>query len=221
MRVRMLPSRFLAICFAAGVAVLVSTRRTDAQTQTPSVGVAARAAARTYREKNEGAIVTEFAELLSLPNLASDSTNIRRNANHLLGMLGKRGFVNTRLLTVPNAPPAVYGELPAPGASRTLVLYAHYDGQPLEPKQWTSAPRSPVLRTGEVTTGGRIIPIPGDGGHIDPEARLYRSSAGDDKGSIITMLTALDAMRAAGVKPSVNIKVFFEGDEVAGAPHLP
>ncbi|HEX9483702.1 MAG TPA: M20/M25/M40 family metallo-hydrolase [Gemmatimonadaceae bacterium] len=216
----MLPSRFLAICFAAGVALLVNTRRTDAQTQTPSVGVAARAAARTYREKNEGAIVTEFAELLSLPNLASDSTNIRRNANHLLGMLGKRGFVNTRLLTVPNAPPAVYGELPAPGASRTLVLYAHYDGQPLDPKQWSSPPWSPVLRTGEVTTGGRIIPIPGDGGHIDPEARLYGRSAGDDKGSIITMLTALDAMRDGGVKPSVNIKVFFEGEEEAGSPHL-
>src|SRR5260221_6743584 len=207
MRVRMLPSRFLAICFAAGVALLVNTRRTDAQTQTPSVGVAARAAARTYREKNEGAIVTEFAELLSLPNLASDSTNIRRNANHLLGMLGKRGFVNTRLLTVPNAPPAVYGELPAPGASRTLVLYAHYDGQPLDPKQWSSPPWSPVLRTGEVTTGGRIIPIPGDGGPIDPEARLYARSAGDGQGALITMLPALRPLPAGGIQPAPETKV--------------
>src|SRR5258708_31675097 len=183
MRVRLLPSRFFAICFAAGVALLVNTRRTDAQTLTPTTGAAARAAARTYREKNEGAIVTEFAELLSLPNLASDSTNIRRNANHLLGMLGKRGFVNTRLLTVPNAPPAVYGELPAPGASRTLVLYAHYDGQPLDPKQWSSPPWSPALRTQELTAGGRVSPLPGDRELIDPDARLYTRSAGEDKGA--------------------------------------
>ena len=66
-------------------------------------GATARSAARTYREANEGAILTEFAELLSLPNLASDSAAIRRNADHLLAMLGKRGFTSTKLLTVPNA----------------------------------------------------------------------------------------------------------------------
>src|SRR4051812_26381874 len=185
-----------------------------------SPGAQARAAARDYRQQREGAIVSEFSQLLSLPNLASDSAGIRRNAEHLLTMLGKRGFTNTRLLTVPNAPPAVYGELPAPGATRTLVLYAHYDGQPLDPKQWTTPPWSPVLRTAEVNKGGTIVPMPSGATKVNPEARIYGRSAGDDKASIMAILTAVDAMRAANTKQSVNLKVFFEGEEEAGSPHL-
>ena len=183
-------------------------------------GAPARQAARTYREANESKIVNEFAELLAIPNLATDSASIRKNADHLIGMLAKRGFANTRLLTVPNAPPAVYGELVAPGATRTLILYAHYDGQPLDPKQWTTPPWAPVLRTGEIAAGGKIIAMPTGAARVDPQSRIYGRSAGDDKGSIITMLTAIDAMQAGGIKPSVNLKVFFEGEEEAGSPHL-
>jgi acetylornithine deacetylase/succinyl-diaminopimelate desuccinylase-like protein len=183
-------------------------------------GAQARAAARTYREAREGQLVAEFAQLLALPNLATDSVGIRSNADYLMGMLGKRGFTNTRLLTVPGAPPAVYGELAAPGATRTLVLYAHYDGQPLDPKQWTTPPWSPVLRSGEVNKGGTILPMPSGSARVNPEARLYGRSAGDDKASIMAILTAVDAMRNANTKQSVNLKVFFEGEEEAGSPHL-
>lgn len=188
--------------------------------QSPSPAARARAAAREYREHNEGNILTEFAHLLSLPNLASDSVGIRRNADELLRMLERRGFRNTRLLTVPGGPPAVYGELSAAGATRTLVLYAHYDGQPVDPKQWTTPPWSPVLRDREVSAGGHELPIPTGNGRVDPEARLYGRSAGDDKASIMAMLAAVDAMRAGGVQQSVNIKVFFEGEEEAGSGHL-
>ncbi len=180
----------------------------------------ARAGAREYREKNEAPILAEFAGLLAIPNLASDSVNIRRNADHLLGMLAKRGFTNTQLLTVPGGPPAVYGELPAPGATRTVVLYAHYDGQPVDPKQWATPPWSPVLRDREVHKGGKVLPMPTGAERVDPEARLYGRSAGDDKVSIMAMLAAIDAMRAKDVKQSVNIKVFFEGEEEASSEHL-
>ena len=183
-------------------------------------GAAARAAARTYREASEGKILTEFAELLALPNLASDSAGIRRNADHLLVMLGRRGFTNTKLLTVPGAPPAVYGELPSPGATRTLVLYAHYDGQPLDPKQWTTPPWAPVLRERDLLAGGKVIPIPAGAGRVDPESRIYARSAGDDKASIMAILAAVDAMRAGKIGQSVNLKVFFEGEEEAGSSHL-
>jgi acetylornithine deacetylase/succinyl-diaminopimelate desuccinylase-like protein len=184
-------------------------------------GARARAAARTYREQHEGAIVRDFADLLAIPNLATDSANIRRNADHLLGMLARRGFTNTKLLTVPDAPPAVYGELPAPGATRTLVLYAHYDGQPLDPKQWTTPPWSPTLRTRAIPDGGTVIPIPADAAaRVDGEARIYARSAGDDKASIMAILAAVDAMRAGKVPQSVNLKVFFEGEEEAGSGHL-
>ncbi|AHG89293.1 peptidase M20 [Gemmatirosa kalamazoonensis] len=189
-----------------------------AAAQTP--GARARAAAETYRDAHEGTILREFSDLLALPNVARDSADIRRNADFLLAMLGKRGFTNTRLLTVPGGPPAVYGELPSPGATRTLVLYAHYDGQPLDPKQWTSPPWQPVLRDREPKDGGKVIALPNDGQHADPQARLYARSAGDDKASIMAMLAAVDAMRAAGTAPSVNLKVFFEGEEEAGSAHL-
>ncbi len=198
----------------------VSAAIAAARAQTPVSGTAARQAARIYREQHEGAILTEFAELLSLPNLATDSVNIRRNADHLLRMLGSRGFTNTKLLTVPGGPPAVYGEFLQPGATKTLILYAHYDGQPVDASKWTTPPWSPVLRTKEVHLGGTTIPIPAGSGRVDGEARIYGRSAGDDKGSIQAILSALDAMKASQLAPSVNLKVFFEGEEEAGSGHL-
>ena len=183
-------------------------------------GAAARQAARVYREQHEGAILTEFAELLALPNLASDSVNIRRNADHLVRLLTARGFANAKLLTVPGGPPAVYGELMQAGATKTLVLYAHYDGQPVDAAKWTTPPWSPVLRTREVQVGGTTIPIPTGAGRVDGEARIYGRSAGDDKASIQAILSAIDAMKASQLAPSVNLKVFFEGEEEAGSGHL-
>ena len=186
----------------------------------PRTAAEVRAAARVYREQHEGAILTEFAALLALPNIASDSVNIRRNADHLVRLLQQRGFANTRLLTVPGGPPAVYGDLMQPGATKTLVLYAHYDGQPVNAAQWTTPPWAPVLRTKEVHLGGTVIPIPAGNGRVDGEARIYGRSAGDDKGSIQAILSALDAMKASSLAPSVNLKVFFEGEEEAGSGHL-
>lgn len=209
--------RAIAVAVLVWCACSVVPRAAQAQQGT---GAAARAAARVYREQHEGAILTEFAELLSLPNLASDSVNIRRNADFLLRMLGARGFANTKLLTVPGGPPAVYGELMQPGATKTLVLYAHYDGQPVDASKWSTPPWSPVLRTREVHVGGTIIPIPKGNGRVDGEARIYGRSAGDDKGSIQAILSALDALKASRLSPSVNLKVFFEGEEEAGSDHL-
>src|SRR5688500_7697808 len=67
----------------------------------------ARRAARAWREAHEAAIVRELADFLAIPNLASDSVNIRRNADHLVAMLERRG-VSARRLEAPGSPPAVY-----------------------------------------------------------------------------------------------------------------
>ncbi len=208
------------LCLIGLGVTLVQATASAQGAQAAVSGPAARAAARVYREQHEGDILTEFAELLSLPNVASDSVNIRRNADFLLRMLQKRGFANTKLLTVPGGPPAVYGELMQPGAAKTLVLYAHYDGQPVDASKWTTPPWQPVLRTAEVHVGGRIIPIPTGNGNVYPDARIYGRSAGDDKGSIQAILSALDALKASAMAPTVNIKVFFEGEEEAGSGHL-
>ena len=205
---------------ARGVTAAAILFATAAGVGAQDTGAAARAAARGYRLSHESEILDEFVQLLSIPNLASDSAGIRRNAGYLMQMLARRGFTNTKLLTVPDGPPAVYGELPSPGATRTLVLYAHYDGQPLDPRQWATPPWSPTLRDKAIRIGGKVIPLPAKGARVDPEDRLYARSAGDDKASIMAILAAVDAMRATDTKQSVNLKVLFEGEEEAGSPHL-
>lgn len=172
-----------------------------------------------WRQQHEGAILRELAGLLSLPNVASDSGAIRANAVHLTRMLERRGIA-ARLLESPGSPPAVYGELRTPGATRTVMFYAHYDGQPVDSTRWTTPPWQPVLRSRALFEGGVEIPFPGPGERIDPEARLYSRSASDDKSPIVALLAALDAMRALGITPSVNLKIFLEGEEEAGSPHL-
>ena len=184
-----------------------------------SPGALARHSARAWREGHEAGILRELAALLSLPNVASSLPDTRVNAQALQRMLRARG-VSPRLLEVDGAPPAVYGELASPGATRTVVLYAHYDGQPVNPRQWTGAPFTPQLRDQALYRGGREIPFPTAGQRVDGEARIYARSASDDKGTIVAMLTALDALRDAKRAPSVNLKFFFEGEEEAGSDHL-
>jgi len=171
-------------------------------------------ATRAWRAGHERKILAEFVELLSIPNLATDARNINRNASKIHTMCEKRGLT-TKLLTIEGAPPVVVADLSAPNSKRTIAFYAHYDGQPVDCSQWASDPWKPVLRD----TAGQEIDWHG-AKSIDPESRLFARSAGDDKVSIIAMLAALDAIRFADAKPSVNLRFVFEGEEEAGSPHL-
>jgi acetylornithine deacetylase/succinyl-diaminopimelate desuccinylase-like protein len=180
---------------------------------------AAARAAREWRQQHERAIVDEFSALLAIPDIARDRDNIQRNAETIAHMLEKRG-VASKLVSVAGANPVVFGEIRTPGATRTLVFYAHYDGQPLDPKEWASPPFEPVLRDKPVQDGGRVIPLPAAGQPFDPEWRLYARGSGDDKAPIAAMMTALDAIRAAGIQTRSNIKFAFEGEEEAGSPNL-
>ena len=180
-----------------------------------------RDAARAWRTAHEATILREFTTLLSLPNVARNVADIHRNADTLVAMLQRRG-VTARIITAADGFPAVYGELLTSGATRTMALYAHFDGQNVEPANWKTPPFTPTLRDKSLLDGGQPIPFPvADGGApAERQWRIYARSASDDKGSIITMLTALDALKAGGVKPSVNLKFFFDGEEEAGSPHL-
>lgn len=177
---------------------------------------------RSFREANEAYILDEFRGLLMLPNVSADREAIRKNADHILGLLEKRGF-DSQILESEGSPPVVFGELITPGAERTAVFYAHYDGQPVDPDNWESDPWIPVLRSNSIEMGGVEIPFPVPGTAaplLDPESRIYARSASDDKVPIIAILAAVDALNAAGIDPSINIKLFFEGEEEAGSPHL-
>lgn len=115
----------------------------------------------------------------------------------------------------------IYAELPTPGAARTIILYAHYDGQPVDPKVWTgSGPFEPVLRTGALEAGGSLIPFPALPATYQDNWRIYARSASDDKAPIVAILATLDALRARKIPPAVNLKLFLEGEEEAGSPNL-
>ncbi len=187
-----------------------------------TAGNAQQTAVRQFRIANEHRILAEFMELLAIPNLASDTAGIARNAAHIVAMMQKRGL-SPRLLTGrdKSAPPLVYGEWLVPNAKRTIVFYAHYDGQPTVSSKWSgSDPWKPVLRSRALESGGQTIPVPSSAASLDPEYRIYARSASDDKAGVFAFLTAVDAMKAAGANPTVNVKFVFDGEEEAGSPHL-
>ena len=178
------------------------------------------AAAREYRQAHEYEIISEYIRLLSVPNVSADLPNVRRNAELISQLLAQRG-VSTRLLELSGAAPVVYGEINTPGATRTLIFYAHYDGQPVEPEKWAGGdPFRPVLRSAALEAGGKDLPLPAKGEKFDPEWRLYARSTGDDKAPVMALLAALDTLRARQMPLTSNIRFFFEGEEEAGSAHL-
>ncbi len=188
-----------------------------AQTFTPSNPAAL--AARQWRAQHERAIMDEFVALLAIPNVAADRPNILRNAETIAAMMQMRGIA-PRLVAVPGGNPVVFGEIKTPGATRTIVFYAHYDGQPLDPKEWTTPPFTPTLRDKQLERDGQVIPLPSPGQSFHPEWRMYARGAADDKAPIVAILTAVDAIRAAGINTKSNIKFAFEGEEEAGSVNL-
>ncbi|HEX7252475.1 MAG TPA: M20/M25/M40 family metallo-hydrolase [Thermoanaerobaculia bacterium] len=182
-------------------------------------GPAWRERVQSWTAAHQVQIVKELADLLAIPNLASDQPNIERNAERILAILKSR-LIRGELLRVEGAPPVVLAERDAPGAKRTVVFYAHYDGQPVDAKDWFAGPWKPVLREGPIGAGGRDIPFESLHAPLDPEWRLYGRSSSDDKAPLVGWMAALDALADAKIPISVNLKFFLEGEEEAGSPHL-
>jgi len=178
---------------------------------------------RAFRQAHENEILAEFFEFLSIPNFALDSTNIHRNAEFIASMLGKRGL-KAQLLPArtPGAPPAVFGEVRVPGAERTIVFYAHYDGQPVNPDMWHPAIKAyePVFLSDSIEKGGKVLPWPKPGEAINPDWRISGRSSSDDKAGVMLILNAYQALARSGIQPTSNIKFFFEGEEEIGSVHL-
>jgi acetylornithine deacetylase/succinyl-diaminopimelate desuccinylase-like protein len=207
----------------ATVGTLLSSLATYGQTTLlPPAQVAQEV--RAYRIDNEDRIVRELAEFLAIPNVASDTPNIQKNAARLVEMLEARG-IETHLLPIGGRGPVVFGKLMAPEAKRTVIFYAHYDGQPVDPAAWTDGkPFEPVLRSAAIEAGGKRIPFPELGSKkravYEDDWRIYARSSSDDKSPIEALLAALDALRARKIPLGVNLKVIFEGEEEAGSQNL-
>ena len=163
---------------------------------------------------HEKAIVDELRGLVSLPNVAGNDADMRKNADRLQALFTARKF-KVETVGGPGAP-VVFASLDVPNAAGTLTFYIHYDGQPVDAKEWTRCqPFTPCLWS---ASG----PVPDDPARttFDPDWRLYGRSTSDDKGPIVAFLNAVDALRATGSGPTWNLRVVLDGEEEAGSANF-
>ncbi len=152
---------------------------------------------RAWRVQHEREILRELFDFLSIPNVATNADDVARNAQALTRMFERRRFLPEIVPT--GGSPLVVAERRLPGVRRTIAFYFHYDGQPVVASEWThSPPFTPV--------------VVGD--------RIYARSASDDKAPILAFLAAVDALEAANIPLTSNIRVLMEGEEEAGSPNL-
>lgn len=144
-------------------------------------------------------VLADLERLITIPSVSSipeHAGDVRVAAETVAELLTGAGVPDVRLLETAGGHPAVYGHIPAPEGAPTVLLYAHYDVQPIgDPDAWGTTAFTPTVRDG----------------------RLYARGAADDKGGIAVHLGAL---RAFGGKPPVGVKLFIEGEEEMGSPSM-
>lgn len=142
--------------------------------------------------------IADLHQLIAIPSISSQpehDADTLACANLVADLLRGTGCPEVHLLQA-GGKPAVYGHFPAPDGKPTVLLYAHYDVQPVgDEAAWTSAPFTPQERDG----------------------RLFARGSADDKAGIAVHLAAL---RAFDGQPPVGVKLFIEGEEEIGSPSM-
>ena len=164
----------------------------------------------------------EYLDLLAIADVADNPADIQRNAAFLQQAFNRRGF-KTQLLANPAKRPLVLAELTTTAAgAKTLLLYIHFDGQPVIPEEWAQkSPFDPVVKQRDEhgawheVARDRLLAQP-----FDPELRVFARAASDDKAPIVMLLTAVDLLTAQGKASASNIKVILDSEEEIGSPSL-
>jgi acetylornithine deacetylase/succinyl-diaminopimelate desuccinylase-like protein len=208
----------MQIRVAITLAVAVVSVNILAQERSEEDVATVKAAVDSYRQDREAEILGDFVELLSIPNVATNLSDMERNADHIIGLLEPRGFKTQRLSA--GGAPYIYAELNSPGATETILIYVHFDGQPVQEENWAYPPFSPTLLDGPVQAGAQTIDIAQVSGSFHPEWRLYARSAGDDKMPIVALVHTLDALATNGIPLTVNLKLLLDGEEERGSPTI-
>ncbi|HYM71008.1 MAG TPA: dipeptidase [bacterium] len=158
-------------------------------------------AADAYLTKAHDRHLEELMAFLRIPSvsaLPAHKDAVAKAADWLAERLRAVGVPEVRLLPTAGNP-VVYGHWHVRDGAPTILIYGHYDVQPVDPVAlWESPPFEPTVRDG----------------------CLFARGATDDKGSLYTPIAALDAVREVAGAPALNLKFMFEGEEEIGSPNL-
>ena len=154
-----------------------------------------------YLDETRAQGIAELEAFLRIPSISSQpdhADDVRRAAAHLGEQYERVGLENVELMPTAGHP-VVYADWLRAPERPTVLLYGHYDVQPVDPiERWTSPPFEPVQRDGQ----------------------LFARGASDDKGQIAVHWQAIDAwLRTTGELP-LNLKVIAEGEEEIGSEHF-
>ena len=152
-----------------------------------------------YAENNGTKFVADLVKLVSQPSISSKNEGLKECAELVRHMMSELG-IHATLMEVPNGPDVVYGEMQGDNrGAKTLVIYNHYDVQPVEPlNEWKSEPFKPEIR----------------------EGKIYGRGVGDDKGELVARFNAIESIINTSGKVKPNLKWIVEGEEEVGSPHF-
>ena len=156
----------------------------------------------TYLDDNASRYLDELLDFLRIPSISAlpeHIPDVQRAAEWVAARMRAAGIEEVRILPT-GGHPVVYGEwLHAPDKP-TVMIYGHFDTQPVDPLDlWTHPPFEPTIE--------------GD--------RLYARGATDDKGNLLAPILAIEALLKTECALPLNVKFFFEGQEEIGSPQLP
>jgi len=157
----------------------------------------------THLQKRKEAYLEQLQELIAIPSVSaldSHREDVRRAASYVHEKMVKAGVEHVEVMET-GGHPCVYGDwLHAPPGMPTVLLYAHFDVQPVDPLHlWNDQPFS-----------GRV-----EGGNI------FGRGAQDDKSGLLTLIQAFEAWMNVNKGLPVNVKFLLEGQEEIGSPNMP
>ena len=156
----------------------------------------------SYLSDNQPRFVEELMDFLRIPSISSlgeHAPDVERAAAWVQDRLRRAGAENIRQLAT-GGHPVVYGDWLHAGDRPTIMIYGHFDVQPVDPLDlWSRPPFEPA--------------VDGD--------RIYARGASDDKGNMLIPILAIEALLETAGDLPVNVKFFFEGQEEIGSPQLP
>lgn len=163
----------------------------------------------------------EYFQLLALPNDAINAADILSNADWLSAAFQRRGFATQQLAN--QGKPLLFAQYrSAQQDAPTLLFYMHFDGQPVLPQQWAQpSPWQAVVK--KRTADGNWQKVDTallQQQPLDTELRVFARAAADDKGPIMMLLAAFDALKAAGQTPAFHVKVLLDSEEEKGSPTI-